>query len=98
MLRAILALMFYLLIVAFVRWMNKREFTRSPEKGARYAALPKRYKLACYLGVIPLIVVPGFLTDSGAGWLFGVGWLLGMVAFAVLESACFNWYKKNGLL
>jgi hypothetical protein len=70
--------------------LNKREFRRSPEKGTRYRALPLHYKLACWCGVIPLLVASFF---SHAAFFAA-----GFMGFIVLEGLCVRWYRKNGHL
>jgi len=44
----------YLLAALAVAGMKRREFKRSPDKVARYRALPFRYKALCWLLVLPL--------------------------------------------
>ncbi|HEY0064938.1 MAG TPA: hypothetical protein VGC21_22660 [Telluria sp.] len=69
--------------------LNRREFKRHPEKRARYMALPLGYKMACWLIVVPLFA--GTVVVEGA-------FVVAIVSFFVLESACVRWYKKSGLL
>jgi len=77
-------------VVLFGNWlMNRREFTRCPEKGARYRALPFVYKLACWFIVQPLV----------AAILLDAAWAIPAVAaYMLLEGACVLWYRKAGLL
>jgi len=78
----------YAAVMLLDAWMNRREFRRHPDKAARYRALPLVYKLACRLGVMPLL----------AAGVFHVAWpIAGLVFFFVLESACVRWYRKAGL-
>lgn len=84
---------FFLLVYALsllgLRLMNRREFKRSPEKGARYRALPLGYKLACWFIVLPLF----------AAILLHAAWTIpALVAYMLLEGACVRWYRKAGLL
>jgi hypothetical protein len=67
---------------------NKSEFAEHPEKRARYEALPLGYKLACWLGVLP--VLAGATYHEG---FFGIA----LVSAILLESACKRWYRKAGL-
>jgi purine-cytosine permease-like protein len=77
-------------VVLLVHWfMNRREFKRCPEKGARYRALPFVYKLACWVIVMPMF----------AGILIDAAWFIpAVVAYLLVETACVRWYKKAGLL
>jgi hypothetical protein len=79
----------YAISLALLVFMNRREFKRHPEKGARYSALPVTYKLACWLVVIPLFA--GTILE-------GVLLIPALASFAVLEGACVRWYRKAGLL
>lgn len=84
------ALVIYALALAALALINRREFRRHPAKGQRYAALPIGYKLACWLGVVPLLVAAVLLHPA----LLIPAWL----GFALLEMACVRWYKKADLL
>jgi len=69
--------------------MNRREFKRCPEKGARYKLLPFVYKLACWIVVLPLF----------AAVLLDAAWAIpAVVGYMLLEGACVRWYRKAGLL
>jgi len=87
--KLLLAVGLYIASLSALWLMNRREFSRCPEKGERYRKLPIGYKLACWFGVVPLVAasifVPGVI-------------LLAFIAFAVLEGACVRWYRKHGLL
>ena len=93
----VLALVLGWLLVS--EWRKQR--ARSPEKVARWKALPRRFKFACWFGVTPLCLA-GFVTFIAAsGWwqsLALVVWGLAFVAHAALEIACVGWYRRNGLL
>ena len=80
----------YLVLLCGTWLINKREFSRSPEKGQRYKALPLVYKMACWFGIIPLLVASTFVER----FLF----LGAVVGYMVLEGACVRWYRKNGFL
>ena len=86
--KLLIAGLLYPTILAVVWLMNKREFARAPEKGARYRALPIGYKLVCWLGIIPLIA---------AGILQPALIVVAMIGFAILEAACIRWYRRHGL-
>ena len=79
----------YLVAACALAWMNRREFKRSPEKGVRYRKLPLRYKLACWVGVLPAFLLTIFLHPALS--------LVGLVGFAALEIACVRWYRRSGL-
>ena len=85
--------------LGFVAFMHRRDFARNPDKGARYALLPLRFKLLCRLVVIPLFVAalvgPAFV-QKYSGWVSGLLGLAALVGFALLEGACVRWYRKNG--
>lgn len=78
----------YLLILLGGAWLQRREFARRPDKQARYAALPRRYKLACRCGVMPL-----FAGTVQQPWLL----LAALPALLLLEIACVRWYRRQGL-
>jgi hypothetical protein len=75
-----------LLVLVF---MNRREFKRRPEKGARYRALPMRYKVTCWFVVVPLFA--GTIIE---GALF----IPAVASFVLIEAACVRWYREAGLL
>lgn len=79
----------YVVALLCLAIMNKREFKRCPEKGARYKALPVGYKLSCWFFVVPLFA--GIINE---GLLF----IPAVIAFAIVEAACVRWYRKAGLL
>jgi len=87
--KLLIAALLYPTILAIVWLVNKREFARSPEKGARYRALPLGYKLACWFGIIPLIAAAIFEPALV---------VVAMAGFAILEALCVRWYRKHGLL
>ena len=87
--QAVLFAIVYGLALITLFFLNKREFKRNPEKGARYEELPLRYKLACWVVVVPL-----FTGTALQPALF----LGAILAFAFLEAACVRWYRKAGLL
>jgi purine-cytosine permease-like protein len=76
-------------VLLLVHWfMNRREFKRCPEKGARYRALPLVYKFACWFIVLPMF----------AGGLIDPAWFIpAIVAYMLVEGACVRWYKKAGM-
>lgn len=78
----------WLLSALAVAAMRRREFERSPDKAARYRALPFRYKALCWLLVLPLF----------AGSLLN-GWLLlpALASLYLAELLCLHWYRKAGL-
>ena len=78
----------YLLVALAVAGMSWREFKRSPDKAARYRALPIRYKALCWLVVLPLF----------AGSLL-VWWLLvpALASRYFAEVLCIGGYRKVGL-
>jgi hypothetical protein len=97
----IVAIGAYAFVVATYVFLNRREFARSPEKRARYRALPLRYKLMCWFGVMPLVagmLVPPFTCEGGWKALSGAFFPVAIVAFAFVEEACVRWYRKQGLL
>ena len=85
----------------FVAVMNRREFSRNPEKGVRYELLPLRFKLLCWLFIIPLFVAslvgPAFVENCSV-WIGAILGLSALVGFALLERACVRWYRENGHL
>ena len=87
---ALAAVVTYAGAMALLAALNKREFRRCPEKGERYRALPVAYKLACWLGVVPLFVATVFVHGA---FFFGA-----IASFAVLEILCVRWYQRHGLL
>jgi len=78
----------YVLAAVVAAVMNIREFKRSPEKGARYRALPIHYKAMCWLGVLPL-----FAGSLIAWWLF----VPAIASLFLAEVLCIRWYKRAGL-
>lgn len=78
----------WLLSALAVAGLHRREFKRSPDKAARYRALPFRYKALCWLLVLPLF----------AGSLLN-GWLLlpALGSLYLAEVLCLRWYRKAGL-
>ncbi|MEC4718004.1 hypothetical protein RY831_02470 [Noviherbaspirillum sp. CPCC 100848] len=87
--QAILFAIVYFLSLIGVFLLNRREFKRAPEKGARYAALPLQYKLACWFVVVPL-----FAGTVLRPPLF----FIAIVVFTILDAFCVRWYRKVGLL
>jgi hypothetical protein len=84
-----------------VIWHFYKDKKRTPEKAARWKALPFRYKGCCWFGVTPLFIGSCFLNAAGQGWWQAAGLLgilLSYAAFALLEYACVSWYKKNDLM
>jgi hypothetical protein len=68
--------------------MHRIAFRWHPAKARRYEALPLRYKRTCRFLVLPTF----------AGGIFHEGFfLLGLIFFFVLESACVRWYRSAGL-
>ena len=78
----------YVLALASLAFLNKRDFERNPEKRKRYIALPLPYKFGCWF-----VVVPMFVGAVLVPWLF----LAAIVAFLLLEAACIRWYRRAGL-
>ena len=78
----------YAIALAMLALLNRAEFKRSPEKGARYKALPLVYKCGCWFVVVPLGI---------CGFVQGGLFMLAVIAFFLLESACIRWYRKAGL-
>ncbi len=87
--RVVLFAAVYAVALLVLALMNKREFKRCPEKGARYRALPVRYKVTCWFVVVPLFA--GTILE---GALF----IPAIASFALVEAACVRWYRKAGLL
>lgn len=85
----LLPALFYVALLAVVLLLNRHEFARSPEKAERYRLLPIGYKLACWFGVIPLLVAALFV--------HGAFMLAALLSWALLEHACVRWYVKAGL-
>ena len=81
------------------RLMQRQDFRRSPEKAQRYAVLPVRYKLACWVLVMPAIValplVLWLVFESP--YLSVVAHVAGLIGFAALEIACVSVYRRHGL-
>jgi hypothetical protein len=74
--------------------------SRSPEKRARWRALPLRFKLACWFGVTPIYGLCFALVLAGEGAMVVAGLLAGVVAWALhiaLEGRVVAWYRANGL-
>jgi hypothetical protein len=88
MIRMSFAIVVYLLALLVNNWINRREFSRSPEKGNRYALLPIRYKFLCWFAVLPLfasvVFHPAFFIPA-------------VLAFAFTEGLCVRWYRRAGL-
>jgi hypothetical protein len=97
----ILGLVIYGLCILVSAFVNRRDFARSPEKAARYRALPLRYKCMCWFGVLPLFAGTLVLLVTGPGWwkaLGGAFYAAALIAFAFLEGACVRWYRRKGML
>ena len=77
-------------ILGLAALINRRDLSDSPEKRARYTALPLLYKLACWFGVIPLFVAVVFVHEAF--------FLAGGLAMVLVQRACVGWYQRNGHL
>lgn len=74
---------------------------KDPEKLARWKALPLRFKMACWFGVMPLAVIGVVLsiTLNGFAALAGIALVAGgWGAKLTLEIRAVAWYRANGYL
>jgi hypothetical protein len=79
--------------------MNRREIERDPAKAERYRVLPLPYKMACWMGILPLFsAVPLILLFvGGSAVLATAAPMIGLVAYLGLEIACIRVYRRHGL-
>lgn len=93
------ALIVYVVAAMAHGLMQRRDFRRNPEKAQRYSVLPVRYKLACWLLVLPSITALPLVLWLVYDFLYlaVVAQVMGLVGFAALEIACVSVYRRRGL-
>lgn len=88
----------YAVVFVVYLLMKHRELGGDSAKAERYRVIPLPYKMACWLGILPLFsAVPLILLFAGSPVFAAASPMIGLIAYLGLEIACIRIYRKCGL-